>query len=200
MTQRTAGRDHDRAQDSAYKTEHMLAWALAALAILFTLLGLLVGFGVLGDTPAGGSTPGDVRGNEFLGLWDAAVWLLPAIAAALLSFALHRNEHHRHRDPDRLPDDEEGLWKAEHSAAWLMTAASIVLGALCLLVGFDIIGGDYDQPDGILWGLGSVVTAILANALHSVRHHQMVRDFVLQRDTRTVGAGERERGSVRPRS
>jgi hypothetical protein len=164
-------RARDDADDAAFKGEHVAAYLFAALAVGLTVVGLLVGFGVLGDTSAATTTADEV-GNEWLGLWDGAVWLLPAIASALLAMALHRNEHHRRRDADTLPDEDEAAWKTEHIGAYVAAAVAVLTGLLCLLVGFGLIG-EYDQPDGILWGIASVVIAILAVALHGVGHHQL---------------------------
>jgi len=185
-TQRTVAgaRTRDDADDAAFKGEHTAAYLFAALAAGLTVIGLLVGFGVLGDTGTT-QTTGDEVGNEWLGLWDASVWLLPAIASAILSMALHRNEHHRRRDTDALPDGDEAAWKSEHTFAYVAAAAAVICGLLCLLVGFGVVG-EYDQPDGIHWGIASVVSAILAAALHGVGHHQLARgnDFVVERRSR----------------
>lgn len=171
----TAVRDRTRddADEAAFKGEHVAAYLFAALAVGLTVVGLLVGFGVLGDT-SGAQTVADDVGNEWLGLWDGAVWLLPAIASAILAMALHRNEHHRRRDADTLPDADEAAWKTEHLGAYAAAAVAVLTGLLCLLVGFGLIG-EYDQPDGILWGIASVITAILAVTLHGVGHHQLVQ-------------------------
>jgi DNA-directed RNA polymerase subunit beta len=186
-TQQTvvAPRARADADEAFFKAEHTAAYLFVALAALLTAIGLLVGFGVLGDTSAA-QTVADERGNEWLGLWDGAVWLLPAIAAAILSMALHRTEHHRRRDADTLPDGDEAAWKSEHTFAYVATAVSVICGLLCLLVGFGLIG-ETDQPDGILWGIASVVTAILATTLHGVGHHQLAqrRDVVVERRAAT---------------
>ena len=162
----------EKAQAPAYQAEHWLAWAMAAIALVFALLGLLVGFGVIGEVAAQAGETEDPQRLERLGLWDAAVWFLPAIAAALLSLGLHQGHHHRLRDPSRLPAAEKGLWMAEHTGAWAMALLTIVLGAMTVLIGFDLFDQGYDQADGILWGLATLVPAILTVTLHAVQHHQ----------------------------
>lgn len=193
MARRASADTAGTAQDAAYKMEHMAAWALAGLSLLLGAIGLLRGFGILG----GGGDVGDVstgapgtQAFSFPAIWDSAVWLLPAIAAALLAMALHRNDHHRLRNPERLPDDEEGLWKAEHMLAWLMAGASILFGLLGILTGFDVFGRGNDQPDSIPWHLASLATAVLANALHAVRHHQVAadEDYIVRLVERRAGA------------
>ncbi len=173
MTARPADKGQE-GQGGAYQAEHWLAWALAALALVFALMGLLVGFGVIGEVAVqAGAEAEDPQRLERLGLWDAAVWFLPAIAAALLSLGLHQSDHHRLRDPDGLSDAEKGIWTAEHTGAWVMALLTVVLGAMTLLIGFDLFDQGYDQADGILWGLAALVPAILVVTLHAVRHHQV---------------------------
>ncbi len=188
----TARRRHDDAQEGAFNTEHMAAYALAAVSVILTIIGLLRGFGVLGNDGTGDAGAPGTQDIGFPAIWDSAIWLLPAISAALLSFALHRNDHHRDRHPDRATDNDEAGWKTEHGLAYLMALASIVMGVLGMLVGFNVFNRDFgDQPDGLPWLLGSVAAAILANALHSVRHHQLSRDddFIIERRTDTVTRG-----------
>ena len=163
----------EKARAPAYQAEHWLAWAMAAIALVFALMGLLVGFGVIGEVAMrAGPEAEDPQRLERLGLWDAAIWFLPAIAAALLSLGLHQSDHHRLREPDRLPAAEKDLWTAEHTGAWAMALLTIVLGAMTVLIGFDLFDQGYDQADGILWGLATLVPAILTVTLHAVQHHQ----------------------------
>ena len=194
MTRRTdeTRRIEDRdAQEAAFNTEHIAAYALAAIALLLGIIGVLRGFGVLGnDGGADVGAPG-TRDISFPAIWDSVVWLLPALSAALLAWALHRNEHHRLRNPERATDRDEAAWKLEHMLAYVMTVASLLFAVLGMLTGFNVFGRDNgDQPDGIPWLLASLGTAILANALHSVRHHQMSREV-----RPTAPAGEARRGT-----
>ena len=207
MTTRPA--NTDQGQGGAYQAEHWLAWAMAAIAIVFALMGLLVGFGVVGEVAVrAGPEAEDPQRLERLGLWDAAVWFLPAIAAALLSLGLHQSDHHRLRDRDRLPVTATGRWAAEHTGAWAMALLTVVLGAITLLIGFDLFDQGYDQADGILWGLATLVPAILTVTLHAVRHHQagaahdvsvaVVEEHVDLPDRTTASRPTlRERGSTR---
>lgn len=184
-----AHRKTSDAQEGAFNTEHTLAYAFAAAALILGLIGLLRGFGILGtDEVRDVGEPG-TRDIGFPAIWDSVVWLLPMLSSALLAWAFHRNEHHRRRDPDRTTDEDEAGWKTEHMLAYVMAAISVVTAVLGMLVGFNVLGRDFgDQPDGLPWLLASLGSAILANALHSVGHHQLSReaDFVVARRTTTT--------------
>ena len=192
MTMDRHANDAHDAQDGAFETEHWLAYLFSAGAIVLGVLGLLRAFGIYG---AANTVNGQVTSISPGGLpdtyWDGGLLLLAAIAAAFLAFALHRNDHHRMRDLNDVPDREEGLWKLEHALAYLMAAATIVFAVIGLLTGYNKIGGHRWQPDGIPWLLASIGTAVLTNVLHSVRHHQMLGEQHLVRrpiiaETRTV--------------
>lgn len=163
------------AQDSMFESEHWLAWLFALIAIVLGIIGMLRGFGYIGGSAASSAAAGTVAGS-FETVWDSAVWLLPAIAAAMLSMALHQADHHRMRNPERLDDREESLWKTEHSLAWLMAILTVVFGIIGMLVGFHLLGGGNHQPDSLPWLLGSIGTGVLTNTLHGVRHHQLASD------------------------
>lgn len=168
------------AQDGMYQTEHWLAWLMALVAIVLGVIGVLRGFGLIGGGNAGNSA---VAGGAYGTIWDSAIWLLLAISAALLSMALHRNDHHRIRNLEWMSDSDEGLWKGEHGLAWLVALVSIVMGVLGILVGFHIIGGGNHQPDGIPWLLASIGGSVLTNTLHEVRHHQVPAEDRVVRTT-----------------
>ena len=164
----------DTGQQSAYQTEHWLAWLFSAGAIVLGVLGFLRAFGVYGPANTVG---GQIRSISPGGLpdtyWDGGLLLLAAIASALLAFALHRADHHRMRDLDDVPDSEAGLWKLEHALAYIMAIATIVFTVLGLLAGYNKLGGHHWQPDGVPWLLCAIGLGVLTNVLHSVRHHQM---------------------------
>jgi hypothetical protein len=195
-------RDNDRsarddtAQQSAYHTEHWLAWLFSAGAIVLGVLGILRAFGAYG---AANTVGGQVTSISPGGLpdtyWDGGLLLLASIAAALLAFALHRTDHHRMRDLDAVPDSEEGLWKLEHALAYVMAIATVVFAVIGLLTGYNKIGGHHWQPDGVPWLLCAVGLGVLTNVLHSVRHHQMLPEEHIVR--RPVVA-ETERVTERP--
>jgi hypothetical protein len=159
------------AGDQTYTTEHSLAYVMALVALVLGVVGMLRGFGVIGGDDASNSANGNVSA-----LWDGIMWLLPAISAAFLAWALHSNDHHRMRDTEYLPDADEGMWKSEHAVAYLTAAASVVFALLGMLVGFHVLGRGDHQYDSVPWHLGSIGMAILTNALHSVRHHQLATD------------------------
>ena len=169
------------AQVGAFRTEHTAAYLMAAVAIVLTVIGLLRGFGMLGDTT------NDIVGEpttltaSFPAIWDAVVWLLPALSAALLSWALHQTDHHRMTSPELMDDANEGAWKGEHAAAYLMAVLSIATGVLGILVGFDVLSRGNDQPDALPWLLASLVTGVLTNTLHTLRHHQLADETYVTR-------------------
>lgn len=189
------------AQEAGFNTEHTLAYALAGTALVLGLIGVLRGFGVLGNDEVRDVGEAGTRDIGFPAIWDCMVWMLPAISAALLAFAMHRNEHHRRRDPDHVSDNDEAGWKTEHMLAYVMALTSIITGILGMLTGFNVFGRDNgDQPDAIPWLLASIGTAILANALHSVGHHQLSRDraFIVERNDGTAGTSrQREQAGRR---
>lgn len=182
------------AQEGAFNTEHTLAYAFAAIALILGIIGALRGFGILGNDAVRDVGEAGTRDIGFPAIWDSVVWYLPAFSAALLSFAFHRNEHHRRRDPNRTSGNDEAGWKGEHTAAYVMAAISVITAILGILTGFNVFGRDNgDQPDAIPWLLASIGTAILANVLHSVGHHQLSRDddFIVERGTGGAGGGRR---------
>jgi hypothetical protein len=168
----------DESNAAAYQTEHWLAWLFAIVAIVGGVLGLLRGFAIIGTsvTVAGNTVPGtNAAGGNSNPLFDGFVWTLPAIAAALLSFALHNSGHHRHAE-GMADDADSGLFKTEHLLAYLFAAGTIAAGVIALLVGFNIIGTDNPQPNGWLWGLTSIGLGTITNTLHTVRHHQLAAE------------------------
>jgi hypothetical protein len=162
-------------QDSMFEGEHWLAWLFSLIAIVLGVIGVLRGFGYIGGPASSDAASGTVAGY-FGTVWDCIVWMLPAISAGLLSMALHQADHHRMRNPERLGDRDEGLWKAEHAAAWLFALLTIVFGVLGMLVGFHLLGGGNHQPDSVPWLLASIGSGVLTNTLHAVRHHQLASD------------------------
>ncbi len=165
--------------EGAYNAEHWLAWLTLFAALLLAAIGVLRGFGMIG----GGLEQSDVstgapgtQAVSYGAIWDATVWLLPAIALALVAMALHRNEHHRARSPELADDTNEGLWNTEHLLAWVMALATIATAVLGILTGFDVLERGNDQPDALPWLLASIVGGISTATLHAVRHHQMATD------------------------
>jgi heme/copper-type cytochrome/quinol oxidase subunit 2 len=192
-------------QETMFESEHWLSWFFMVAAIVLGVIGMLRGFGLIGGPASSDAAAGTVAG--FFGTtWDSVTWMLPAIASAMLSMALHQTDHHRMREPEHLDDREEGLWQFEHGASWLMTILTVVLGVVGMLVGFHVLGGGNHQPDGLPWLLGSIGTGVLTNTLHGVRHHQLASDadYIVRLVEERVGAprplGERgtvERSAIR---
>jgi hypothetical protein len=181
MARHTEGM-HARDTDSQvpmYHTEHMLAYIMAVAAIVLGVIGALRGFGILGEGALEQAAEGNFAaldaggGNPF---WDALVWLLPAISAAFLAFALHSSEHHLARNPATLDDAHKSMFNAEHFGAWAMGLVAIACGALAILVGFDVFDRGNTQGDGIIWGLLALGSSGLTATLHGVRHHQLATD------------------------
>lgn len=166
--------DTNDAHDAAFEGEHWLAWLFSAGSILLGLLGLLRAFGLYGPAnTANGVVTSISPGGLPDTYWDGGLLLIAGLTSALLAFALHRNDHHRLRDLDNVPDREEGLWKAEHATAYIMAAATIAFAVIGLLTGYNKVGGHHWQPDGLPWLFASLGTGLLTNVLHSVRHHQL---------------------------
>lgn len=163
----------DTANAAAYQTEHWLAWLFAAIAVVGGILALLRGFAIIGNSL---SVTGVVTGSNSNPLYDGFVWMLPAIAAALLSFALHNSGHHRVNEGGKADKPDTGLFKTEHLLAYLFAAGTIAAGVIALLVGFNIIGTGNPQPNGWLWGLTSIGLGTITNTLHTVRHHQLAAE------------------------
>jgi hypothetical protein len=207
-----------RGQDVAFQTEHWLAWFVAAVAIVLGLLGLLTAFQILelrdyGPDAAGIQTPAeegsgtgvDVGGGqgeaEVSGVgisaqsvssesfWDGMLLITTGIAAALLAFCLHMNDHHRLRDPRLMRKEDSGLWGLEHGFAYLFALGTIALGAIALLTGFDAFGADTNQLDGVLWAFCAVGAGVITTMFHTVRHHQTVaeEDYMVRLVEERVG-------------
>lgn len=184
-------------QDAMFESEHWLSWLFTLIAVVLGVIGMLRGFSIIG-VPAALGTAGGLS----VATWDSMIWMLPAIAAAMLSMALHQTDHHRMRDPEHLVDRDEGLWKFEHGVAWLMAILTVVLAIIGMLVGFHLLGSSNTlQPDSLPWLLGSIGTGMLTNTLHAVRHHQLASDadYIVSIVEQRVGAPRPlgERGTVR---
>lgn len=89
------------------------------------------------------------------------------------------------RDESTMERAQGGLFATEHSLAWLMAIAAIVLGVLGLLTGFDILnlrsGEGAEGPgglpanflDGTMLIFSGITAGMLAYTLHSSDHHRM---------------------------
>lgn len=198
MAREHARDDHEN-YHAAYNAEHTGAYMLALAAIVLGVLGLLTAFQIVelrdyGATASfeGGAAPQGEEGTEgtanvaAAGLdaestsadsfWDGILLLTTASAAAMLALCLHRNDHHRKRDPRTVSDSDTTFWTAEHGAAYLFALGTIVVGAVAILTGFDAFGTDTDQRDGTVWAFTALLGSILTTTLHSVRHHQAVAE------------------------
>jgi len=191
MATQTYGRHrsgYETGSAAAYNTEHWLAWLMVAMSLALAAIGLLRGFGFIGDeaTAVEGVTAENISGS----IQDGFLWMMPAIAAGLLSMALHQSGHHRAVVSDG-EHNESGLYGIEHMLAYLLAAATIAAGAIALLVGFDVFDNGYTRGEGMLWGLAAIVGGALTVTLHTVGHHQPV-DLVVT-ETRTVEPASRPR-------
>ena len=215
---------YHEAQDAAYNAEHTAAYILAIAAIVIGVLGLLTAFqivelrdygatasfdqaGETGTSPEaeeGTQGAANVAGAESTSsdsFWDGLMLLTVATAAGMLSLALHRNDHHRKRDPRTVSDNDTSLWAGEHAAAYVLALGTIIVGAVAILTGFDAFGTDTDQRDGTIWAFAALLGSILANTAHTVRHHQTVaeEDHLVRVVRQRVGTREPERtGSATP--
>ena len=165
---------YETERDGAYSFEHTFGWFLALVAIALGTIGLLVGFGVIGGSEAGINIDEAAgAGAEGASDWlQGTLWLLPAISIALLSRALHSSDHHERRS---LGEEHDGMFAAEHGLAYIAALATIAAAALAPLVGFDVFDRGNIAEDGMMWGIFSVVPAVITNTLHAVRHHSHVR-------------------------
>lgn len=172
----------------SYYFEHYAAWLFAAGAIAMGAIGLLVGFGRINGTTTVAGTTVTTPASAF---WNGSLWLSTAIAAAVLAYALHRTEHHFHRDPAEIEGPERGLWMFEHYLAWLIGLGAIALGVIGLIIGFDVPSRGYTIFDGLLWSFSAAGASVLTSVLHNVSHHQLAaeEDYIVGVVERRVGAG-----------
>jgi hypothetical protein len=163
----------DDSRSGAYAAEHTLGWLMALASLALGAIGLLVAFGILGGSEAGVNID-EAAGAGAAGASDwmqGALWLLPAIAIALLSRALHSADHHE-RLGAYADERNDSMFSMEHAGAYLAALLTIAAAALAPLVGFDVFDNGNVAEDGLIWGLTSLVPAVLTNTLHAVRHHQ----------------------------
>jgi len=209
---------YQKAQSAAYNAEHTGAYILALAAIVLGVLGLLTAFqivelrdyGATASFEAGAgqqaeegtqgtanvATAGlDAESTSADSFWDGILLLTTASAAAMLALCLHRNDHHRTRDPRTVSDRDTGFWAAEHAAAYALAVGTIVVGAVAVLTGFDAFDTGTDQRAGIIWAFTALLGGILTATLHSVRHHQTVaeEDHLVRVVRERVGSREVER-------
>lgn len=196
----------DRTNNGAANGEHWLAWLLALTALALGTIGLLAGFAIIGSGDVSTATAG--AADEVAGTssnWkDGMLWILPGITAAMLSYALHRNEHHMRRN--EAGEAQDKLFNTEHMLAYLMLLGAIAAATIGTLIGFDVFDRGNSAEDGFLWHASSIGLGILTGTLHAVRHHQMSEDEeyivgIIERRgagrTTTSGSTVRERGSER---
>lgn len=164
-----------RPSSGVYQAEHWFAWLLVLTAIVLGVIALLRGFGLIGDTNPSVTVAGAQVTNVSVPnpKADAFVWMLPAIAAGLLAFALHSNDYHRRANAEGT---EGGLMMGEHWLSYLFALAAIVMGVLAILVGFNLFNRSNTQADGWLWATGAIAAGVVTNTLHSLRHHQVAAD------------------------
>jgi hypothetical protein len=43
-----------------------------------------------------------------------------------------------------------------------------------------VLGGDYNQYDGMIWGMASIIPGVLSTAWQAVRHHAAEEDYVVR--------------------
>lgn len=179
-------------RSTGYMAEHGLAWFFALAAVVLGAIGILVGFGILGGDEAGVSIDSAAGAGAAATDWEqGALWLLPAIAIALLSRAFHSSEHHAMRTMGHGGDSSRGMFRAEHWGAYLFGLGAMAAAALTPIVGFDVFDNGNSAQDGMIWALASIGLGIVTDSLHSVRHHQvaMEQEVVVRRsttETRTV--------------
>src|SRR5690606_14146802 len=89
--------------------------------------------------------------------WEAIVWMLPGFGAAIIAWAMNGARTYRMeetRSPARI-------------SAYVMVLVSIAAGVLTLLVGFDLLGQGTTPIDGVLWGMATMLTSLVAAAMYA---------------------------------
>lgn len=170
---RTPTYDYERGK-TAQNTERTLAWFFAVLAVALGAIALLRGFGlVMGSDVAADEAVGP--GAQGLVNWQAGMlWMLPAIAAALVAVAFNFTEFNR---AGELRDStEDKLFKAGSLLAYILMAGAIAAGVLTLLIGFDVFDRGNIPGDGFLWGAAAIVAAGASIAPRMAGHRSTVAD------------------------
>lgn len=150
MTQRHAPADE---MDGMRSTEQSLAMVLGIGALVLGAIGLLRGFGWI---EIGTAAEAPVSENFASGL----MWMLPALAAAILAVAMARSDHHH-----EMQEDRPG--QILHMLAYAVALGTLAVGVLALLTGFNWIGMDTTAADGFLWGTASVLYGLIAWGFHA---------------------------------
>jgi hypothetical protein len=198
----------ERSADT-YRAEHWTAWLFAVLAVALGVIGALeawdqINIGTSLFDSGAGVVAGESDADHFR---DGALFLIPSLISAILAWTLHRSEHHVSH-PSRTGVDtattgdsrddlrkEDDLFNGEHVGAYVALLASVVLGVVGVLVGFDAFDSGYTFYDGMTWLVLSLMSSLLAATLHSVGHHQPVweeediRRMVEDRVARTSTTG-----------
>src|SRR3954468_4713863 len=200
-----------RNQGGFYRTEHMLAWFMAALSVLLGVLGALEAFDMIsiGDSNLATAPLAEARNDANI-FADGVLILFPALIAAFLALTLHRNEHHElGGDMGRASGNEptmgdglaaeDDLFKAEHAGAYVAVLATIVLAIIGVLTGFRVFDEKHTFYDGMTWLLLSAGSSILANTLHSVGHHLPSRAPRYVTTTESATGAGRARPGMSPR-
>lgn len=200
---------------TAYSAEHGLAWLTALGALVLGAIGMLLAFGVIEGSSDGGADlsvppaedtvpgPSAQVGADSRANWEeGALWLLPAISLALVSRALHSNEHHTRRQSATDRDNaNEAMFNVEHVGAYLIGLGTLVAAALTLLVGYDVFDNGNSARDGMMWGLFAILYGVVTETLHAVRHHQLEIDEDVLARALNRRTGDRElRGPTTTRS
>jgi len=167
------GRTYERGS-TAQNTERTLAWIFAVVAVVLGVIALLRGFGIVAGS--------DVAADEAVGAgaqgivnWQAGMlWMLPAIAAALVAVSLNFTEFNR---PGEMRDNAEStLFKAGSMLAYVLIVGSIAAGVLTLLIGFDLFDRGNVPGDGFLWGAAAILAGGASIAPRMAGHRSTVAD------------------------
>lgn len=187
---------YTRAQEGAFRAEHIFAYFCAAAAAVLAALGLLEGVGAVDLVSAGDvssvTSDGQVAGEA--SFFDGLLFLIPAATLAFLSLYFHTSDHHRMRDVRSLDDEDAAMWGVEHLGAIVAAVISLGLMFIGLLVGFGAFDTANDAEDGLIWQIAGLVPAVLSCTLHQVRHHQITseHDHIVAIVEQRVSRGSRE--------
>ena len=100
-----------------------------------------------------------------------------------------------HHERTAYASSNSGMFAAEHGGAYLALLVTLAAAALAPLVGFDVFDNGNVAQDGFMWGVASIVPAVLTGTLHAVRHHQhAVETAYVERRTEVRPGGTMARG------
>jgi hypothetical protein len=164
------GKDGSLDHARIYGFEHILAWVMSLGAIALAAIGVLTAFNVIELRELVTDASSTAAAQDFE---DGILFMLPAITAGLLAFALHNSEHHVRFYRYATERSDKAMYFAEHGLAYAGVIAAIVFAGFGIVIGLDVFDNGNTWRDGVIWHLLAIVTGTLTATLHGVGHHQM---------------------------